>query len=104
MYHQAINGLVFGVFFNQEPGISTPVQFIAALGVIAISVGLATLSYRYFETPIRRYGAALAQRLNKKDRSLHLKHVHDGHDDGTLKLMGELLGGRDVRHTGSVLT
>jgi peptidoglycan/LPS O-acetylase OafA/YrhL len=90
MYHQAVNGLVHGVLFNQEPQISTPVQLIAALAVIAISVGFATLSYRYFEMPIRRYCVALADRLNKKDRSLDLSRVHDGSNDAPPKLIGEL--------------
>jgi peptidoglycan/LPS O-acetylase OafA/YrhL len=70
MYHQAVNGLVHGILFNHEPLVETPVQFLAALGVMAIAIGLATLSYIYFESPIRRYGAALAANLSgAADRS-----------------------------------
>jgi peptidoglycan/LPS O-acetylase OafA/YrhL len=33
-------------------------HLLAAIAVVAISIGLATLSYIYFETPIRRYAAS----------------------------------------------
>jgi len=60
MYHQTVNGLVRGILFNREPRITEWEHWLAAIAVLAISVGLATLSYIYFETPIRRYAAALA--------------------------------------------
>lgn len=63
MYHQAINGLVHGIFFNQEPTISSPKHIIAAVCIVAIAVGLSILSYIYLESPIRRFGAATASRL-----------------------------------------
>jgi peptidoglycan/LPS O-acetylase OafA/YrhL len=53
MYHQSINGLVHGLLFNQEPTITKPIHLVAAVGVLAIATGLATLSYIYFEGPIR---------------------------------------------------
>lgn len=65
MYHQSINGLVHGLLFNQEPTIKTPEHLLAAIAVLAISVGLAALSYIYFENPIRRYGVALASDLSR---------------------------------------
>jgi peptidoglycan/LPS O-acetylase OafA/YrhL len=64
MYHQAINGLVHGLLFSQEPTISQPLHILVALGVVTISIGLAALSYRFLEMPIRRYGAALIERLD----------------------------------------
>src|SRR3954453_2427034 len=70
MYHQAVNGLVHGLLFNQEPTITTPAHLFAAIAVIAISLGLATVSYIYFEAPIRRYGARLAERLGTTDHSI----------------------------------
>jgi len=36
---------------------------LVAVAVVTVSVGLATLSYIYFETPIRRRAAALADSL-----------------------------------------
>lgn len=60
MYHQAVNGLMHGLLFNQEPTISTWAHLIAALGVIGISIGLAILSYFYFEKPIRVFAHRLA--------------------------------------------
>ena len=66
MYHQAVNGLVHGLLFNQEPMISTLVHLFAALAVLAISFGLAIVSYVYFESPIRRLGVALAERYGSR--------------------------------------
>jgi peptidoglycan/LPS O-acetylase OafA/YrhL len=60
MYHQAINGLVHGLLFNQEPTIANAEQLAAAFGVLGLAFGLATLSYVYFESPIRRFGQRLA--------------------------------------------
>jgi peptidoglycan/LPS O-acetylase OafA/YrhL len=66
MYHQAVNGLVHGILFGQVPLITNWWQFLAALGVMAIAICLATLSYVYFEKPIRRYGHQLADRLSTR--------------------------------------
>lgn len=65
MYHQAVSGLVHGLLFNQEPTITKPEHALAAIAVLAIAFGLATLSYIYFESPIRRYGAGLASNLSR---------------------------------------
>jgi peptidoglycan/LPS O-acetylase OafA/YrhL len=67
MYHQAVNGLVHGLLFNQEPTIATLSQLVASLGVVAISVGLAALSFKFFEMPIRRYGATLIEKLDARE-------------------------------------
>jgi peptidoglycan/LPS O-acetylase OafA/YrhL len=64
MYHQAINGLVHGILFDQEPTIATPAQLVAAVAVLAIAIGFAVISYVYLEKPIRRYAAARAQELS----------------------------------------
>jgi peptidoglycan/LPS O-acetylase OafA/YrhL len=60
MYHQAVNGLMHGFIFNQEPHISTVAELFVSIAVMAIAIALATLSYVYFERPIRR----LAQRVS----------------------------------------
>jgi len=60
MYHQAVNGLMHGFIFNQEPHISTVAELFVSFAVMAIAIALATLSYVYFERPIRR----LAQRVS----------------------------------------
>jgi peptidoglycan/LPS O-acetylase OafA/YrhL len=56
MYHQAVNGLMHGIILNQVPKIESWLEFGVALGVIAVAVGLATLSYFFLEAPIRRLG------------------------------------------------
>jgi peptidoglycan/LPS O-acetylase OafA/YrhL len=77
MYNEVVNGLVHGLLFNQEPMIKTPQQLLAGFGVVAITLGLATISYIYFERPIRRYGAAVAKRLSRdSEPSKSLAHAH----------------------------
>lgn len=69
MYHQAINGLIHGWLFQQEPMIKTPEHLLAATAVIAIAIGLATISYIYFESPIRRYAATVASKMAHSSES-----------------------------------
>ncbi|QMT59723.1 hypothetical protein HBNCFIEN_01090 [Legionella sp. PC997] len=66
MYHQTINGLIHGILFNQEPCIATLNNLLAALSVIIISIGLATVSYFFFERPIQRYGRVVVARLSEE--------------------------------------
>jgi peptidoglycan/LPS O-acetylase OafA/YrhL len=60
MYHQTVNGLLHGIIFGREPKITEWSHLLVAVAVVTVSIGLATLSYVYFETPIRRRAAALA--------------------------------------------
>jgi peptidoglycan/LPS O-acetylase OafA/YrhL len=69
MYHQSINGLVHGLLFNQEPTIKTPEHVLAAIAVITLAVGLATISYIYFESPIRRFGRTVSLNLSRSRAS-----------------------------------
>lgn len=54
MYHPAINGIVHGLVFQDEPRIVDAGHLSVAVLVIAISIVLAWLSTRYFEMPIRK--------------------------------------------------
>jgi peptidoglycan/LPS O-acetylase OafA/YrhL len=56
MYHQAVNGLLHGFLLNQVPRVASGREIVVAIAVIAIAVGLATLSYFFLERPIRRLG------------------------------------------------
>jgi peptidoglycan/LPS O-acetylase OafA/YrhL len=60
MYHQTVNGLLHGIIYGREPKIAEWSHLLVAVAVVTVSIGLATLSYIYFETPIRRRAAALA--------------------------------------------
>jgi peptidoglycan/LPS O-acetylase OafA/YrhL len=59
MYHQAVNGLVHGIWFGKEPAILEFRQLMAAVLVMTISIVLAALSTRYFERPFRQKGKTL---------------------------------------------
>ena len=54
MYHQGINGMIHGYFFNSEPIITSLAQLFAAVCVVTVTFMLAAVSYGYLEMPIRR--------------------------------------------------
>lgn len=63
MYHPAVNGLLHGALFADDPRITDVRHFLAALAVMAISVGLAWVSTTSFEMPIRRLSHRVKYRL-----------------------------------------
>ena len=65
MYHPAINGLLHGIAFADEPKLPDIQHYLVALAVIVVSVMLAWLSTRYVERPIRRW----SQRASYKNES-----------------------------------
>jgi peptidoglycan/LPS O-acetylase OafA/YrhL len=69
MYHQAVNGVLHGFIFNQAPKVADLPQLAVSLLVIALAIGLATLSYFFLERPIRRLG----QRIRFEKASTVLK-------------------------------
>jgi len=56
MFHQAINGLIHGILYNSAPYVDSLERALATLISVIITLSLGALSYRYFETPIRRIG------------------------------------------------
>lgn len=62
MYHPAINGLLHGIVFSDEPKLPDIQHFLVALTVTAVSVVSAWLSTRYFEMPIRRMSHRVSYR------------------------------------------
>jgi peptidoglycan/LPS O-acetylase OafA/YrhL len=68
MYHQSVNGLTHGLLFNQEPQLAAFSHFLASILVISISILLATLSYIYYETSIRKFGHRLSDSITADAR------------------------------------
>jgi peptidoglycan/LPS O-acetylase OafA/YrhL len=60
MYHQAVNGLFHQIIFGHEPRVDSLAEFAVSIAVMATAIGLATLSYRYYEKPIRTFAQDLA--------------------------------------------
>lgn len=56
MFHQAVNGTLQGFVAHQAPILASLSDFLLSSMSLAISVGLATLSTRYYDGPIRRWG------------------------------------------------
>jgi peptidoglycan/LPS O-acetylase OafA/YrhL len=52
LIHQPVAGLMHGVILGRAPDIGTPAQFAVTLAAIGISVGIACVSWRYFERPL----------------------------------------------------
>lgn len=76
MYHQAVNGLIHGILFGQEPVITNFAHLLTAIIVIAISILLAAISYYYFEKPIRDYCSKLSSRMREKVPSPQTQEAH----------------------------
>lgn len=68
MYHPAINGLLHGMFFANEPRITDLSHLLVAIAVIGVSVILAWASTRFFEMPIRRMAHRVKYRASLADR------------------------------------
>ncbi|BCA94969.1 hypothetical protein TUM19329_13300 [Legionella antarctica] len=68
MYHQAINGLIHGYFFGDEPVISSYSQLLASIPVMVLSILLATISYIWMEKPIRRWGHQISNKWAPKNQ------------------------------------
>jgi peptidoglycan/LPS O-acetylase OafA/YrhL len=56
MYHQAVNGLLHGMFFQHPPRISNWKELGVACLVLLVSAALAALSTRFYERPFRLRG------------------------------------------------
>lgn len=75
MYHQAVNGLMHQLILKQDPQVTNLREFLVSLGVVGISIGLATLSYKYFESPIRKFSQNLAKKTEIRDSAPPLDAV-----------------------------
>lgn len=56
LYHNLINGLLHGFLSGQSPVIANLPDLVITLLALVLTVGIAALSYRYFETPFIRFG------------------------------------------------
>lgn len=67
LVHQPISGLLHGVLLNGVPDIGSPAQIGVTLLAVAVSVGVAAASWRWFESPIlkraRRFQFETARKL-----------------------------------------
>lgn len=54
--HQGISGIFHGLAHQTEPLITSPVDVLITVAALLTTLGLAWVSYRYFETPILRIG------------------------------------------------
>jgi peptidoglycan/LPS O-acetylase OafA/YrhL len=52
LVHQPISGLLHGVLVNQVPDVGSPAQIAVTLLAVAVSIGVAAASWRWFESPI----------------------------------------------------
>lgn len=64
MYHQAVNGLLHGLFFQHSPTISNWKEFQVGCLVIVLSAALAALSTRFYERPFRTWARRMRYRFD----------------------------------------
>lgn len=55
LIHQPVAHILFGLILGTEPDAASPAQIAVSLLAFAVSVGLASLSWVYFERPLLRY-------------------------------------------------
>jgi peptidoglycan/LPS O-acetylase OafA/YrhL len=60
LFHQAVSGLLHGAIRHRPPQIQTPADAGITLAALAVTLALAALSYRFFESPLLRLGHRLA--------------------------------------------
>lgn len=70
LVHQPLLGLTHGVFLNARPDIGTPVQLAVTVLAGALSLGVAALSWRFFESPLIAFG----HRWDYRRRELRAAH------------------------------
>lgn len=63
LMHQPINGLMHGLILGSRPDIETPGQIGITIVAAAVSIGLASLSWIYFERPLVEFGRRLGDRV-----------------------------------------
>lgn len=56
LFHQGLQGFVFAIFLHTRPHLNSMRDLLAILGSLAITLLLAALSWRYFESPLLRLG------------------------------------------------
>ena len=56
LFHQPVQYVLFRLMWGQTPVITSVGTFLATLGALALTMLLATLSWRYFEQPLIRIG------------------------------------------------
>ena len=62
MYHPAVNGMLHGLIFGDEPRVNDRDHLLVAIVVMALSGVLGWLSTRYFERPFRRLSHRVSYR------------------------------------------
>ncbi len=56
LLHQTIQGALFGYFWGREPRITGGYTFLTTLIALALTLAIARLSWRHFESPLIRFG------------------------------------------------
>ena len=72
MFHQTVNGLMHGFIFQHEPQMQSVAHFTVTSLSVAIAVGLAYLSSKYFEAPIRAAGYRMTRTKTSSEGTLPL--------------------------------
>lgn len=79
MVHQAVNGTLHGFISHQAPTLASMSDFLIACTSFIIATILATLSTRYYDGPIRRWGYSVST-----DLAIALPHRGRSTVDGTV--------------------
>lgn len=67
LFHEGVNGIMFGLFFDTEPTISNIPEALTTVLSFGLTVLLAYVSWRFFEKPIVKMGHRLIYQKNAED-------------------------------------
>jgi peptidoglycan/LPS O-acetylase OafA/YrhL len=73
LIHQPVAGILHGLILGTLPDIGTVPQIAVTIGAFAVSVGLAYLSWTYFESPLIRLGHHWRYRASRRPAGEHLR-------------------------------
>jgi peptidoglycan/LPS O-acetylase OafA/YrhL len=60
IFHQPVQYVLHWLIGGQEPRLATPADFGVTLAALAVTLGLAVLSWRWFEKPIVAFGQSVS--------------------------------------------
>jgi peptidoglycan/LPS O-acetylase OafA/YrhL len=73
LIHQLVAGILHGLILGTLPDIGTLPQLAVTIGAFTVSVGLAYLSWTYFESPLVRLGHHWRYRASQRPVGEHLR-------------------------------
>jgi peptidoglycan/LPS O-acetylase OafA/YrhL len=77
LIHQAVQGFIFALIWGRPPAIDSFYMLLGSVASLVITLLIASLSWRYFESPLIRIGHQLSYQLKVARPSVLVEAGHD---------------------------